>query len=60
MPYPRQSKIIGELQLVFRVRNKDMEGELGIVYTPKYSGAIVKLLQWHQWESVNLIYEVKS
>ncbi len=30
--------------------------ELGVAHTPKYTGAIVKLLQWRQWGSVNPVY----
>ncbi len=44
IPYPWQSKMIRELQLVFTVRDKDTERELGVPYTPKYTGAMVKLL----------------
>ncbi len=35
IPYPWQSKMIGELQLVFTVRDEDVGGELGIAHTPK-------------------------
>ncbi len=36
--------MIKELQLVFTVRDENAGGELGNTYTPKYTGAIVKLL----------------
>ncbi len=48
--------MIEELQLVFTVRDKNARRKLGITYTPKYIGAMVKLLQWCQWESVNPIH----
>ncbi len=54
--YPWQSKMIGELQLVFTIKNKDAGGESGIPYTPKYTEAMVKLLQWRQQGSVNPVY----
>lgn len=37
--------MIGELQLVFIVRDTDVGEELGITHTSKYNGAMVKLLQ---------------
>ncbi len=37
--------MIGELQLVFTVRDKDVGGELGVAHTPKYTEAMVKFLQ---------------
>ncbi len=48
--------MIGELQLVFTVRDKDAGGELGVAHIPKYTGAMVKLLQWRQRESVNPVH----
>ncbi len=48
--------MIEELQLVFTIIDEDMGGELGIAHTLKYTGAIVKLLQWRQWGSVNPVY----
>ncbi len=40
--------MIRELQLVFIVRNKDAEGELGVVHTFKYTEDMIKLLQYYQ------------
>ena len=37
--------MIGELQLVFTVKDKNAREELGIAHTLKYIGAMVKLLQ---------------
>ena len=48
----------GELQSVFMVKNEDAGRELSVTHTPKYIGAIVKLLQWHQQGSVNLVYDM--
>ncbi len=50
--------MIGELQLVFTVRDEDAEGKLGVAHTPKYTGAMVKLLQWYQRTSVNPVYGI--
>ncbi len=36
------------VQMVFIVRNKGMEKKLGFIYIPKYTRAMVKLLQWRQ------------
>ena len=36
--------MIGELQLVFTIRDKDERKELGLAYTPKYIEVIMKLL----------------
>ena len=36
--------MIGELQLVFTVKNKYTRGELGVTHIFKYIGAKVKLL----------------
>ena len=36
--------MIGELQLVFTVRDKDVREELGVAHTLKYTGTMVKLL----------------
>ncbi len=33
--------MIGDLQLVFTVRDKDARGELSVAHTPKYTRAIV-------------------
>ncbi len=33
-----------------------MEGELGVAHTPKYTGAMVKLLQWRQRGSINPVH----
>ena len=44
IPYPQQNKMIGELQLVFTVRDKDARGELDITHIPKYTRVMVKLL----------------
>ena len=40
------------------VKNKDTEGKLGIAYTLKYTGAILKLLQLCQRGSVNFIHGI--
>ncbi len=48
--------MIGELQLVFTVKDKNAGGELGVAHTLKYTGAMVKLLQWRQWGSVNPVH----
>ncbi len=48
--------MIRELQLVFTVRDKDAGGELGVAHTLKYTGAMVKLLQWRQRGSVNPVH----
>ncbi len=48
--------MIGELQLVFMVREEDAGEELGVAHTPKYTGAMVKLLQWRQQKSVNPVH----
>ena len=40
------------------VRDKDAKGELGITHTPKYIEAKIKLLEWSQQGSVNLIYNI--
>ncbi len=48
--------MIGELQLVFTVKDENAGEELGVAYTPKYTGAMVKLLQWHQRGSVNPVH----
>ena len=37
--------MIGEFQLVFTIRDKNAGRELGVAYTPKYTGAMAKLLQ---------------
>ncbi len=37
--------MIRELQLVFTVRDEDAREKLGVAHTPKYIGAMVKLLQ---------------
>ncbi len=44
IPYPWQGKMIGELQLVFTVRDENAGGELGFAHNFKYTGAMVKLL----------------
>ena len=44
IPYPWQSRMIGELQLVLMVKDEGMVGELGCTQIPKYTGALVKLL----------------
>ncbi len=31
---------------------------MGVAHTPKYTGAMVKLLQWRQQESVNPIHGI--
>lgn len=38
-------KMIGELKLVFMIRDKDVGGELDIAHTLKYTWAMVKFLQ---------------
>ncbi len=38
------------------VRDEDMGGELGVAYTPKYTGAMVKFLQWCQRGSMNPVH----
>ncbi len=50
--------MIGELQLVFMIRDKDVGRELGVAYTPKYTGAMVKLLQLYQRENDNPIHGI--
>ena len=40
--------MIGELQLVLTVKDEGIAGELGCTQIPKYTGALVKLLQWRQ------------
>ena len=54
--YLWQSRMIGQLQLVFIVRNEGMVGKLGCTQISKYTGALIKLLQWRQHEFVNLIH----
>ena len=54
--YPWQNRMIGELQLVFIVRDEGMAGKLGFTQIPKYTGALIKLYQWRSREVVNLIY----
>ena len=44
-PYLWQSRMIGELQLVFTVKNKGVKNKDGYTKFPKYIGALVKLLQ---------------
>ena len=56
IPYPWQSRIIGELQLVHMVKNEGMAGEMGYNQIPKYTLALVKLLQWRQHEIVDPIH----
>ncbi len=46
------------MQLVFKIRNKDAGGELGVAHTPKYTGAMVKLLQWRHRGSVNPVHSM--
>ena len=48
--------MIGELQLVLTIKDKGMTGEMGCTQIPKYTGALVKLLQWHQHGIVDPIY----
>lgn len=48
--------MIEKLQLVFIIKNKGIIGELDIAHTFKYIGAIIKLLQWHQWKYINLVH----
>lgn len=50
--------MIEELQLVFTVRDKGAVKEFGFTYAPKFTGAMVKLLQWHQRGSVNPIHGI--
>ncbi len=45
IPYPWQGMMIGELQLVFTIKDEDKGGELGVAHTPKYTELMVKLLQ---------------
>lgn len=40
-----QSKMIGELQLVFTVKDEDMAGKLGYTHISKYTEALVKFVQ---------------
>ena len=44
--------IIGELQLVVTVKDERLESKDGYTQLPKYTGALVKLLQWRQQRSV--------
>lgn len=44
--------------MVFTLRDKDAGGELGIAHTLKDTGAMVKLLQWCQWKSINLVHGI--
>ena len=48
--------MIGELQLVLMVKDKGMAGKLGCTQILKYTGALVKLLQWRRRRIVNPIY----
>ena len=50
--------MIEELQLVFMIRDKDTGKKLDMAHTPKYIRAMIKLLQWCKWGSVNLIYDI--
>lgn len=50
--------MIGELQLVFIVRDKGAIRKLGFTYTLKYTETIVKLLQYCQYESSNLVHDI--
>ncbi len=48
--------MIGELQLVFTVRDQGVGENWGVVHTSKYIVAMVKLLHWHQQRSVNPVH----
>lgn len=39
--------MIRELQLIFIIKDKDIAGKLRYTQIPKYTEALVKLLQWH-------------
>ena len=54
--YPWQGRMIGGLQLVFTVKDEGMAGEMGCTQIPKYTGALVKLLQWRRRGIVDPIY----
>ena len=50
--------MIRELQLVFIVKDKDVGEELGITHIFKYTWAMMKLFQWRQQKSVNLVHSM--
>ena len=50
--------MIGKLQLIFIVRDKNARRKLGVAHITKYIGAMVKLLQWRQLGSVNPEYGI--
>ena len=58
IPYPWQSRTIGELQLVLTVKDEGMAGEIRSTQIPKYTGALVKLLRWRQRGIVDPIYNM--
>lgn len=40
------------------VKDKDIRGKLGVAYIPKYTEAIIKLLQWRQQKNINSVYSI--
>ena len=56
VPYPWQGRMIGELQLVLTVRDEGLGSEDGYTQLPKYTRALVKLLQWRRQGSVYPTY----
>ena len=48
VPYPWQGIMIGELQIVMRVKNEGLRSEGGYTQLLKYTRVLVKLLQWQQ------------
>ncbi len=53
VPYPWQGRMIGELQLVLTVKDEGLKSEDGYTQLPKYTWALVKLLQWRRKVSVH-------
>lgn len=48
IPYPWQGKMIRELQLILTVRDEDFGNKLCDAQLFRYTGALIKLLQWRQ------------
>ncbi len=46
VPYPWQSRMMGELQLVLTVRDEDLGSKDGYTQLSKYTWALVNLLRW--------------
>ena len=51
--YLWQGRMIGELQLVVIVRDKGLGSKDGYTQLLKYTGALVKLLQWRRQRSIH-------